>query len=326
MSDFLADLKTEYENIAKSQIGRLDPGLSVDDVVSACRKIVNDVRAHRIIVDELIKSHLYPMLDNILEISDEEETALFETVQKISAYETRFDPGLAYKIYQSLLKRAREKEDPDKTVKYLYWCGITVFYFIREQSEKILSYFEEGASHSSRYRRIEDEETRKYVHRCLGNYHMMLFTVNEPEKAAEVEDEVFSFWNSLLFSGIDPDFPWLNYFLTCLTHKYLYLTKKVHSDPDSETKENIQKILDSAIAANKLYHKNKELFSIHGGTRYDYMLWEAQFLSGLISFDQLRENVYNKQATFADDDFSSDAIYVKINLLSIDKNYIDFIL
>jgi len=316
MSSFLEKLQTEYENIAKTQIGRLEPGLSADEVVSACKKIVDDVRSHRVIVDELIKSHLYPMLENISDISDEDETILFETVQKISAYETRFDPGLAYEIYQSLLKRAREKKDPDKIVKYLYWCGITVFYFVREHSEKILSFFKEGASHSIRYRRIKDEEARRYVHRCLGNYHMMLFTVNKPEKAAEVEDDIFSFWNALLFSGIDPDFPWLTYFLTCLTHKYAYLATKVHSDPDSETKENLQKLLDSAIVANKLYHKNKELFSVHGGTRYDFMLWEAQFLCGLISFDQLRDNVYSKQETFADDDFSSDAIYVKINLFS----------
>jgi len=316
MIDFLPELQTEYEQIAKCRIGRLEPGLDADGVVSACKKIVDDVRLHRIRIENLINTYLNPMLENIIHCSDEEEALLFDTVQKISAYEVRLDPGLAYKIYQSLLDKAREKKDPDKTLKYLYWCGITLFYFINKQSDKILEYFEEGSSHSSRYRRIKDEDTRRYVHRCLGNYHMMLFTANQPEKAMETEEVIFNFWNQLILLDIDHDFPWISYFLTCLTHKIAYLLKTAHTDPDSETKENYNKILDAAISANKLYHRNKDLFKIHGGTRYDFMLWEVQFLTGLISFNQILENVYNKQDTYDIDDYSSDAIYAKINMLA----------
>jgi len=321
MNDFLIQLQTEYEHIAKSRIGRLEPGLSADDVVSACKNIVDDVRTHRISIDNIIKTHLDPMLKSIANISDEDEASLFETAQQISSYETRLDPGLAYKIYQSLLKRARENKDTDSIIKYLYWCGITLFYLNKGQDKKILSYFEEGASYYNRYRKIQNEETRKYIHRCLGNHHMMLFSVDQPEKAMELEGKIFNFWNSLIFSDIDPDFPWLTYFLTCLTHNHAYIAKTAHSDPDSETKENLQNILDIAITINKLYNKNRELFSVHGGTRYEYMLWEAQFLSGLISFDQLRENIYNKQKTFEADDYSSDAIYTKINLFSFLMHY-----
>jgi len=328
MSDFLVRLQKEYDHIAKSQIGRLEPGLSAEGVIFSCRQKVEDVRAHRDNINELITDHLYPMMENISNISDEDETKLFDTVQKISAYETILDPGLALKIYQSLLTRAREKDDIDKIVKYLYWCGLTLYFLIsgqssknanhsgNEQSDKIMNYFKEGASYSSSYRRIENEETRKYINRCLGNHHMMLFRVNEPGNIDELEDEIFSFWNAIIFSGKDSEFPWLNYFLTCLNHKHQFLTAKVHSDPNSETKENIQKILDSAITINKLYQRNKNLFNVFGGTRYEFMLWEAQFLSGLISFKQLQENIYNRQATFATDDYSGDAIYAKISLFA----------
>jgi len=316
MSGFLAKLKTEYDYISKSQIGRLEPGLSSDEVISACKEIVDDMRSHRETIDGIIKTHLDPMLENMTGISDEEEDELFETAQKISAFPVLLDPGLGLRIYQNLLKKASESEDKDKIIKYLYWCGITLYYFDNSQKQKILSYFEEGASHSSDYKKIENEEIRRYIHRCLANHHMMLFSINEPAKALAIEDKIFSFWNSLLFSGTDPDFPWLSYFLTCITHKYPYLARQVHTDPDSETKENLEKLLDSAISVNKLYHKNKDLFTVHGGTRFDYMLWEAQFLSGLISFDQLRENVYKKQDSFAADDYSIDAVYAKINLFS----------
>ena len=316
MIDFLAKLQTEHEQITKSRIGRLEPGLLADEVMSTCKQIVEDVRTRRNSINEIIQTHLHPMLENITDLSDDDEAVLFETAQKISAHETRIDPGFALKIYQSLLKRAQDKKDRDKTVKYYYWCGITLFYYNQNQNEQILKYFEEGASYYKLYRRIENEETRRYIHRCLGNYHMQLFHANQPEKVSEAEDDIFSFWNSIIFSAMDPGFPWLTYFLTCLTHKHAYLSRTVHIDPDYEPKENLQKILDIAIIINKLYQKNKDIFSIHGGTRYDFTLWEAQFLCGLISFEQLLENVYNKQETFAPDDYSSDAIYVKITLFS----------
>jgi len=314
MDDFLVKLQTEYEFLSNKRIDRLESGLTVEGVVSACKKNVEDIRLHRVRIDDIIGKYLNPLLDNIENISDEQESNIFETVQNISAYEVRLDPGLAYKIYRKLLERARKINDPDKTLKYLYWCGITLFYFNNTQDDNILKYFEEGASHLHRYRKIKDADIRRYVHRCLGNYHMMLFTVNQIDKANEKENEIFNFWNTLIFSSIDLDFPWINYFLTCLTHKYENLMKIAHSNPDNETKENYSKILDAAISANKLYNKNKDLFNIYGGTRYEYILREAQFLSGLISFDQLCEFIYSKQAEYTIDDYSSDAIYSKISM------------
>jgi len=316
MIDFLEKLQTEYEHISESRIGRLEPGLSADDVTAKCKSIVEDVRVHRISINELIEMYLHPLLKNATEISDEDEEALYQTAQKISSYIIKLDPGMALIIYKSLLEKARKSNDLDKTIKYLYWCGITLFYFNRKAVEETLEYFKEGASYSTQYRRIESEDTRRYIHRCLGNHHMMIFNTEKPEEAMPLEDKIFSFWNSVLFSGLDLDFPWLTYFQTCLTHKHSYLTRLVHTDPDSETKENLQRILDISITSAKLYYKNKDLFTAHGGARYEFTLWEAQFLNGLISFDQLKENVYNKQMLYADDDYSADAIHVKIYLFT----------
>ena len=314
MRDFLIELQAEYEQIAQYQIGRLEPGLSADEVVSCCREKAKHVVLLRQSTEKLLREYLYPMLDTGICLSEEDEADLYIAAQKFSSYETRIDPGLALRIYQGLLEWAREKQDADKTIKYLYWCGITLFFFYQEQHEEILAYFDEGAAYAGRYRTFKDPETRKYIHRCLGNKNMVLYSVNEPEKAMELEQEYFSFWNGLIFSGMDLDFPWLNYFLTCLMHKHSYITKKVHTDPDSESKEALSKILDTAIMINKLYHKNRASFQVFGGTRYDFILWEAQFLSGLISFDLLCENIGKKKAELAPGDFSADAMYVRIQL------------
>ena len=313
MRNFFVELQSEYEQITHNQIGRLTPGLSGCEVVSECKKITENIRFLRSNIETILSESLYPMLDNIKVISDEDENDLFDTVQKISSYENRLDPGLALMIYQKLLERAREKKDDDKILKYLYWCGITLFFSHNEQEEKILAYFEEGASYAKKYYSFDNSETRKYVHRCLGNQSMMMYSIDQ-QKAIELDELSFSFWNGLIFSKKDLDFPWLNYFIACLNSRYASISKKVHTDPDSETKEMLQKILDTAMSINKLYIKNRESFNVFGGTRYEFFLWEAQFLSGLISFEQLRENINRVKEETSPDDYSENALYIRIQL------------
>jgi len=320
MREHFVKLLSDYEQIAHKQISSLEQGLSKEEVVSAYKKTMENMKELRQNTDKQLEEHLYPMLRNTKKITDEDETELYAMAQKLSAYETRHDPGLALKIYEALLQWARHKKDDAKIVRYLYWCGITLFFFLTEQRERIIAYFEEGGSFANKYHTFSDPETRQYIHRCLGNVSMNTYAMKKgdqaawAEKAMQIEEQNFSFWNGLIFSGKDLDFPWLTWFLSCLNHRHSHLTAKVHKDPDSETKQSLQKILDNAITMNKLYHKNRESFSVFGGTRYEYLLWEAQFLSGLISFDHLYENVYKKKAEFAADDFSLDAIYVKIQL------------
>ena len=142
---------------------------------------------------------------------------------------------------------------------------------------------------------------------------MMLYSINQ-QKAIELDELNFSFWNGIMFSGKDLDFPWINYFLACLNYRYSSISKKVHMDPDSETKETLQKILDTAMSINKLLVKNRESFNVFGSTRYEFILWEAQFLSGLISFEQLRENIRKVQAEASPDDYSNNALYIRTKL------------
>ena len=314
MRDFLLALQNEYDQIAKTETNRMAPGLSVGGVISACKKTTGLLSEFRRTTEKIIQERLFPMLEEPGSITDEDEEEIFATTQKISAYESRSDPGLALKIYQGLLTWARGRGDEAKILKYLYWCGITLHFFAPDEFESILNYFCEGASYRDKYDTFDDPETRKYIHRCLGNTSMMYYIMGERDKAREMDDIAYSFWNWLIFTGKDQDFPWLNYFLTCLSHKHAQLTRTVHSTPDEETKEGLSKILESAITINKLYHKNKESFSVFGGSRYDFDLWEAQFLNGLISFEMLYDNIEKKKAEFAPDDYSPDAMYVKHDL------------
>jgi len=314
LRDTLGKLRAYNEQIAISQIDRLESGLTADEVIEACKKIVRKQKALRQSSGQLLKKYLYPALENISEISDADEAELYTTAQSLSSFETRLDPGLALEIYDALLKLAHEKKSDEKILKYSYWCGITLFFFFSKMHEKrVLDYFLKGASYAGRYDTFEDPETRQYIHRCLGNISMLYYSLEGPEKAREAEEANFSFWNSIIFSGQDPDFPWVNYFLNGLNHRYSYLTEGIHSDPDSVPKAVLREILETALTQKKLYDRNRELFHVFGGTRYDFHLWEAKFLNDLISFDLLIENIDKRKAELDPDDFSSDAMYVRFN-------------
>jgi response regulator RpfG family c-di-GMP phosphodiesterase len=321
MRDFFADLQNIYEQIQRHQNGRLVPSLTADDVILRYRENNGVFHSYRENIERIVNEHLKPMLDNIAGISDDEEAGLFAMVQKISSYETRLDPSMALLIYQGLLDRAQERGDTDNIIKYLYWCGVTLFFFQRERGEEILDYYERGAAYKDRYFELENEETRKYIHRCLNNHIMTLYApIRDIEKAMQTEIEYCNFWNRIIFSGKDADFPWLSYFISLFSYRYGHLTRIVHTDPDSETRENLNKILEVAITINKLYHKNSKIYSVFGGTRYDNILWEAQFLNGLISFNQYYENIKKRQDTVAADDYSMEAIYIMLQL----PNYVMF--
>ena len=310
----LARIQADYEQIAATQISWLEAGYSSDELVSACKNTMADSTALHLNLNELLSKWLFPVLEKITEITDEDEQELFNAAQNFSSFEKKHDPGLALKIYKALYKRASKRKDDAKIIMYSYWCGITLFFFFRKQEEDILNYFSQGAAYADRYYTFEDPEIRKYIHRCLGNTGMMYSGRDESDKAYRLEEENFSFWNSILFAGKDLDFPWVNYFLNGLTHRHNRLIKGLHSEPDKVEKSVLRELLDTTISQNKLYNRNRELFSVFGGTRYDYHLWEAQFVNGLISFDHLLELVDSKKAEFKDDDYSLDAMYAKIHL------------
>jgi len=164
MREYLTSLLGEYEQIALNQISRLEAGLSKEQFIYACKKASERLVELRISTEKLLREHLNPTLDDIAGITDEFEDELYSAAQKLSAYKTRHDPGLALKIYKALLSRAREKQDDAKILKYLYWCGITLHFTFPEAHEKILAYFEEGAAYAARYDSFKAPETRQYVY------------------------------------------------------------------------------------------------------------------------------------------------------------------
>lgn len=291
---------------------KLPVGLSSCQVVSSIRaatKLLKDLTRES---NQLFADEINPILDKIHTLSEEDETDFFNLAQKLSSFTVRVDTGMALKIYQALLKRARFLGDTEKKLKYLYWCGITLFYHKDSRNAEILEYFQEGADYCTAYLEFKSKESRQYIHRCLGNCVMVLFAGFEPEKAKEKMDKVLSFWNELMFLGIDVDFPWTTYFLSCLHHYRSFFTRKMHSNPKALTREEIKSIYKVSLEISKLSHTDETAGKLTGATRYDLGLWEAQFVSGQINMTLFCENVKRAQQRFAANDYSSNALHANI--------------
>jgi HD-GYP domain len=294
----------------------LPAGLGVHEVVAALEKSARERAKLKMDFNHLLTEKIDPLLNSGI-LSDEEDDDLFKIAQRFSSYTERNDPEFALKIYRALLERARNHGDRDRTIKYLYWCAITLFFSNLAIRNDSLAFFKEGASYKNEYFEIDSKETRQYIHRCMGNVTMCLrITDGMVAESLLVEEENMAFWNKVIFSGADSNFPWSAYFLNCYSQRHSRHTVMPLRDLRNlrPTREQLAENLKIAQTANRLYYANKSVGATYGGTRYDLILWEAQLCSGLISFTQFVANIEKRQAEIAPDDYSADALYCHIQL------------
>ena len=90
---------------------------------------------------------------------------------------TGCDIGIAYKIHSLIYKYAEYYGKRDLMIKELYYQGLTLYYLhfsigsmkINTNGKELYDYYCRGASYINQYEDIEDEDTRGYIIRCLGN-------------------------------------------------------------------------------------------------------------------------------------------------------------
>lgn len=314
MKEYISQLHQYCNHYSVTAMSRIAPGLSMDEVIMFMRESNRAAFETQLQIKQLLQNNVYPLLEAYENMTQADAQDLYDVAQRLCSYTERLDPGLALQIYQALLSRARSHGDSGNVLKYLYWCGITAYYFDSSNHETILPFFLEGASFADCYDTLPDAQIRQYVHRCLGNCSMVYHAIDQHDKAFEMEEKAFAFWNGLIFKGKDADFPWGMYFLSVFNHRRAYLGRQMHSDPRSLSRAEIRMNLDIAMHINKLRQENVGAASAFGGTRYDVALWESQLVAGQINYDQFMENILESKSHYAPDDFSADALYANIQL------------
>ncbi len=74
---------------------------------------------------ELLRTGLFPMLDDLLDATEEERRDVEEFSFRLYDGRTELDVGLFCQIHQALLSLARQKRDRAAMIRELYWLGAT---------------------------------------------------------------------------------------------------------------------------------------------------------------------------------------------------------
>ncbi len=157
------------------------PKESFTDLESFISYGVGAVREKRELVykgTELLRTGLFPVLDNILSASPEEIKELEDFAGMAMSGPKRRDVGLNLRIHMALLSYARHRGDKAMLIKELYNVGMALHNIenmlqptrIRLYRVRIRMCFSEAASYyESDFYDKADAETRGYIHRSMGN-------------------------------------------------------------------------------------------------------------------------------------------------------------
>lgn len=129
---------------------------------------------------ELLRNHLFPLLDHMFEAKETELEELQEFAANLIDGRNELDAELFCQVHQALLSRARLAKDRNGIIRELYWLGIGHHNICNKmigldlsETEKYMSKmrlcFAEAAAYLKYYDEIEDSETKGYILRSRAN-------------------------------------------------------------------------------------------------------------------------------------------------------------
>lgn len=207
---------------------------------------------------ELLRNDLFPVLDHLLEASQDELTKLQEFAATLLNDRKESDIGLFCRIHHALLNLARLKKDQNGMIRELYWLGMGRYYLYNKliglELPIIENYifqmrlcFAEAAAYLKYYDEIEDTETRGYILRSRANVALGKFKTAS-EKIRLVK-QTLQILQDTEYQKKAPDLPW---------SRYIYMTHQQMAASISYARENTmtaQDIADIMESAYIVYQK-----------------------------------------------------------------------
>lgn len=120
--------QTEYIDnlraIVALSVWKPEEGQTAADFAAQVRK--KDGELHRLEKRniELLRTDLFPVLDNLFSASDALLQSLKEFAAQLLNSREELDDGLFCRIHEALLALARQKKDRAGIIRELYWLGI----------------------------------------------------------------------------------------------------------------------------------------------------------------------------------------------------------
>lgn len=268
----------------------------------------------------LLREHLFPLLDNLLDAKEEEIAELEEFAGRLLNGREELDGGLFCQIHQALLSRARLSKDQNSIIRHLYWLGIgrnnmygKMVGMELEHTEKYISKmrlcFAEAAAYLKYYDEIEDSETRGYILRSRANIALGQF--KSPSAKIRLTRQTLEILNDKGYREKAPDLPWDRY--VYMTHQQMASSISYNRDNDM-TAGDVAAIMESA---HIVYQKRIRESMDRNETppiKSAFSCCATEYYCGLNSLEGLLSRMERLMDTADCSDFSAESMYGVISL------------
>ncbi len=279
----------------------------------------------------LLREELFPVLDNIVSASEEDVENLEEFAGQLLSGATQLDVVLNYYLHNALIVYARRWNKRDMLIKALYNGAMALFYMedlVRHAGQsrykwKMSSLFGEAASFIKQYDEIEDQETRGYIHRAMGNLALAYADFNEEDATKKMKAirRSLRFLEDPVYREKSPDLPWDLYIYKSHQERTTglgLLRAGVNADPQilGEVMESAEYVINRQSALSQRRGMPTSL-------RWQYSYQAAQYHCGIRPLSYLlgwMESTYmNRDET----DYSGEGFYHNMFLPALYAIYID---
>lgn len=276
---------------------------------------------------EILRSHLIPLLDDILSAPREEIEALEEFADALM--KEQLDSGIRYQVCSALIAYARMNHERNLLIKELYLAGMANYNYQMLADKEAIERFQwrtrmlfgEAAGFIRYYDSIEDTEVRGYIHRSMGN--MALSYTGTDEKSAVKKLELLRRSLQVLTDPVyhekTPDLPWDLFIYKSHQERTTLLT---YLRSGKATIEELKEVMDSAQYVYDVQVKTAKKKGIPLQPQWWYVYYAASYHCGACPLAEFLQNLEKVYAAVSIDDYSQQGMYANVYLPAAYADYI----
>lgn len=341
-----AQYGSNYKMVNQLIRPRFHAGMSKNEILASIREGAERVAQLKTWNDRFLNETIYHRDPE--SISPEEKAQLLELADTLFQNGRGIDAGVAYRIHCLLDAYAVAHADRDLHIRELYYKGLVLNSFhlyradvgVNLQGETIHRCFSEGASYLADYERIESEETRAFILRCLGNRKYGVPEIKgdnnwqRPREMAlgypqymKIFDEAMAVFQSDAYQRMNPGLPWDTYQYAMHFDRTVYL-QVARNDELRKTMpalygDIVKGVLESAEYVYRHQEQIAKLRHQTVGVRTQYVYAAARYHAGQISAAELLDIILGCVAEADESDYSASGIVGNFNLSVYAKAYYD---
>lgn len=217
---------------------------------------------------KLLNDNLFPFLDGLYGAKQEDIDELVAFSDALMDQKTNLDCGTYVLIHESLLSFYRTTKQRENVIRELYKLGMGMYYLRRHSDgieDRLVSemsfqnelLFTEAASYLKYFDDFEDEETKGYVVRSLGN---IAITGVDVHRKIAASSKVLKVIRDESYRKSAPGLPWDSFLIN--THRQMS-SNRTSLTLGTLSKEELSEVLDSCY----------EVFKPEDGTNDPSIRW-----------------------------------------------------